>query len=84
MSAPVPSSVRFIMSPGSFAATATSPPCGARKVLMKKVSPPSTERLRPPRTPPWAFVSISTPLPIAAMPPASTLIASPGAIEMTP
>ena len=49
------------MSPGSAGATETVPPPGARNVLMKKLSPPSTERRSPAIIPPRAFVSISTP-----------------------
>src|SRR3954471_5504419 len=66
------------MSPGRSGATHTSPPFGARNVLMKNVVPPSTERLSPERTPPRAFVSTSTPSVIDAMAPASTRRSPPG------
>ena len=60
------------MSPGSAGATITSPgPLLAVNVLMKKLSPPSTERFSPPSRPPCAFVTISMPPVIPVIAPAS-------------
>ena len=53
-----PCSSRASMSPGSDGATVTSPACSAVKVLTKKLSPPSTDRRRPPNSPPRVLVSI--------------------------
>lgn len=66
-----PSTEMSDMSPGRHGATLTVPPFGERNVLMKKLSPPSTERLSPAMTPPLAFVSTSTPSKYAAIAPAS-------------
>ena len=73
-----PSSGMWMMSPGNGGATMISPgPEAAVNVLMKNVSPPSTERFRPPRMPPCALVEISIPPAIPVMAPASAWIASP-------
>ena len=67
-----------MMSPGSAGATMTSPgPALAVNVLMKKLSPPSTERFSPPSSPPLAFVTIS-------MPPVMPLIAPASACNPSP
>ncbi len=66
------------MSPGSAGATMTSPgPALAVNVLMKKLSPPRTERFSPPSRPPCAFVTISTPPVIPVIAPASACSPSP-------
>ena len=75
---------RWTMSPGRVGATVSSPPCGARNVLMKKLSPPSTDRFRPAITPPCALVSISTPPDMLVIAPASALISPPAGIAITP
>ena len=72
------------MSPGSVGATVSSPPDGAEKVLMKKLSPPRTDRLNPFSMPPCAFVSISTPPDMLVIAPASALTSPPGGSVMTP
>ena len=46
------------MSPGIGGAMVTSPGRSAVKVLTKKLSPPRTERRRPPKMPPRVPVSI--------------------------
>ena len=71
------------MSPGSVGETVSSPPEGARNVLMKKLSPPSTDRFRPASMPPWAFVSISTPPDMLVIAPASALTSAPGGNVIT-
>ena len=73
-----PSTGMWMMSPGSAGATMTSPgPELAVNVLMKNVSPPRTDRFKPPSRPPCAFVVISTPPAMPVMPPASACTASP-------
>ena len=73
-----PSSGRWTMSPGKVAVSVISPPAGARKVLMKKLSPPSSDRFRPRIMPPWAWVWISTPPDMLVMAPASAFTSAPG------
>ena len=76
--APSSGTGRWMMSPGSAGATMTSPdPALAVNVLMKKLSPPSTERFNPPSRPPCAFVTISTPPDIPDIAPASAWRSSP-------
>ena len=65
------------MSPGRAGAIVIWPPLGAENVLRKKLSPPRTERFRPPRRPPFDFVSISTPGDMLTMQPDSAWTASP-------
>ena len=68
-----------MMSPGSAGATVTWPvSCSARKVLMKKLSPPSTERRNPESIPPRVLVSIWIVDDMLTIAPASAWIDSPG------
>ena len=68
------------MSPGSLGAKRMFPPWGgAVKVFMKNDSPPSSERFRPFRAPPWVEVSISVPVDMASMAPPSAFTRSPPA-----
>ena len=60
------------------------PPAADVNVLMKKLSPPSTERFRPPSMPPREAVAISTPPLIAAIAPASTSTDPPGGSVIVP
>src|SRR4029079_17677246 len=46
------------MPAGRLGATVVAPGSAAGNVFMKKLSPPSIERFRPPRNPPLAWVSI--------------------------
>ena len=59
------------MSPGMGGAMVTSPGCWAVKVLTKKLSPPNTDRRRPPKIPPRVPVSILMPSDILTMAPDS-------------
>ena len=71
------------MSPGRAGAMVTSPESSALKVLMKKLSPPSSERLRPLRTPPRTPVVSLMESDMETMAPASAWMFSPDASWMT-
>ena len=74
-----PVSSSAMMSPGSAGATVTWPvSCSARKVLMKKLSPPNTERRNPESIPPRVLVSIWIVDDMLTIAPASAWIDSPG------
>ena len=72
-----PLSSSATMSPGSAGATVTSPACSAVNVLMKKLSPPRTERFSPERSPPPVLVSIAMLGDLLTIAPASAWMDSP-------